>query len=66
MESSDTRLFASEGFDLRKLIRSGMSDEELLAAVTGVWERRADRYSDERTEQTVKNRKKIYMSYIGK
>ena len=60
-----TCLFASEGFDLRKLIRSGMSDEELLAAVTGVWERRADRYSDERTEQTVKNRKKIDMSYIG-
>ena len=60
-----TCLFASEGFDLRELIRSGMSDEELLAAVTGVWERRADRYSDERTEQTVKNRKKINMSYIG-
>lgn len=60
-----TCLFASEGFDLRELIRSGMSDEELLAAVTGVWERRADRYSDERTEQTVKNRKKIDMSYIG-
>ena len=60
-----TCLFASEGFDLRELIRSGMSDEELLSAVTGVWERRADRYSDERTEQTVKNRKKINMSYIG-
>lgn len=60
-----TCLFASEGFDLRELIRSGMTDEELLAAITGVWERRADRYSDERTEQTVKNRKKINMSYIG-
>ncbi|WP_432363442.1 GTP 3',8-cyclase MoaA [Sporosarcina sp. UB5] len=60
-----TCLFASEGFDLRELIRSGMSDEELLSAITGVWERRADRYSDERTEQTVKNRKKIDMSYIG-
>ncbi|MFC5605018.1 GTP 3',8-cyclase MoaA [Sporosarcina koreensis] len=60
-----TCLFASDGFDLRELIRSGMSDEELLDAITGVWERRADRYSDERTEQTVKNRKKIDMSYIG-
>ncbi|MCG7343596.1 GTP 3',8-cyclase MoaA [Sporosarcina sp. ACRSL] len=60
-----TCLFASNGFDLRDLIRSGMSDEELLDAITGVWERRADRYSDERTEQTVKNRKKINMSYIG-
>ncbi|MCM3636327.1 GTP 3',8-cyclase MoaA [Sporosarcina luteola] len=60
-----TCLFASSGFDLRKLIRSGMSDEELLDAISGVWGRRADRYSDERTEQTVKNRKKINMSYIG-
>lgn len=60
-----TCLFASEGFDLRELIRSGMSDEELLASITGVWGRRADRYSDERTEQTIKNRKKINMSYIG-
>ena len=60
-----TCLFASEGFDLRELIRSGLSDEELLDAITGVWERRADRYSDERTEQTAKNRKKIGMSYIG-
>lgn len=62
-----TCLFASEGFDVRALIREGATDEELAAAVTGVWENRADRYSDERTEQTVKNRKnkKINMSYIG-
>ena len=62
-----TCLFASEGFDVRALIRDGATDEELAAAVTGVWENRADRYSDERTEQTVKNRKnkKINMSYIG-
>ena len=60
-----TCLFASEGFDLRELIRSGMTDAELLEAITGVWERRGDRYSDERTEQTAKNRKKIGMSYIG-
>jgi len=60
-----TCLFASEGFDLRELIRSGLTDEELLSAITGVWERRSDRYSDKRTEQTAKNRKKIGMSYIG-
>jgi cyclic pyranopterin phosphate synthase len=60
-----TCLFASSGFDLRELIRSGMTDEELLEAITGVWQSRGDRYSDERTEQTVKNRKKINMSYIG-
>lgn len=62
-----TCLFASEGFDVRALIRDGATDEELAMAITGVWENRADRYSDERTEQTVKNRKnkKINMSYIG-
>lgn len=60
-----TCLFASEGFDLRSLIRSGATDEALSNAIRGVWERRSDRYSDERTEQTAKNRKKIGMSYIG-
>lgn len=60
-----TCLFASKGFDLRELIRSGMTDAELTDAIMGVWERRGDRYSDERTEQTAKNRKKIGMSYIG-
>jgi GTP 3',8-cyclase len=60
-----TCLFATEGFDLRELIRSGLSDDELLEKIANVWERRVDRYSDERTEQTAKNRKKIGMSYIG-
>jgi len=60
-----TCLFASEGFDLRELIRSGLTDTELLEVITGVWQNRGDRYSDERTEQTAKNRKKIGMSYIG-
>ena len=60
-----TCLFASQGFDLRALLRGGASDEEILAAIIGVWEARADRYSDERTEQTARNRKKINMSYIG-
>ncbi|WP_040287640.1 GTP 3',8-cyclase MoaA [Sporosarcina koreensis] len=62
-----TCLFASDGFDVRQLLREGATDEELAAALTGVWENRTDRYSDERTEQTVKNRKnkKINMSYIG-
>ncbi|WP_318614873.1 GTP 3',8-cyclase MoaA [Sporosarcina sp. YIM B06819] len=60
-----TCLFASDGFDLRELIRGGLSDAELLDAISGVWGRRGDRYSDERTEQTAKNRKKIGMSYIG-
>lgn len=60
-----TCLFATGGFDLKSLIRSGATDEELAEAIRSVWEKRADRYSDERTEQSAKNRKKINMSYIG-
>ncbi|SET05545.1 GTP 3',8-cyclase MoaA [Paenibacillus sp. NFR01] len=60
-----TCLFASDGFDLRALMRSGADDQTLLAAIRSVWEQRADRYSDERTEQTSRNRTKIGMSYIG-
>lgn len=60
-----TCLFASDGFDLKTLIRSGKTEDTLFDAIQGVWENRADRYSDERTEQTAKNRKKIGMGYIG-
>lgn len=60
-----TCLFAVTGFDIRELIRNGMDDAELLEAVSNVWAGRTDRYSDERTEQTAKSRKKIGMSYIG-
>ncbi len=60
-----TCLFASDGFDLRQMLRNGANGQELLDAITSVWEQRIDRYSDERTEQTANNRKKINMSYIG-
>ncbi|GLC89025.1 GTP 3',8-cyclase MoaA [Lysinibacillus piscis] len=60
-----TCLFASDGLDLRALIREGATDAELRAAIVDVWEHRTDRYSDERTAQTKKNRTKINMSYIG-
>lgn len=60
-----TCLFASSGVDLRRMIRSGADDPSLLAAIKTVWEQRSDRYSDERTEQTVRDRTKIGMSYIG-
>ncbi len=60
-----TCLFATSHFDIRELLRSGLNDDELLARISAVWERRDDRYSDERTELTAKNRNKIGMSYIG-
>lgn len=59
-----TCLFATRGTDFRALLRSDCSDEEISAALTKVWQMRADRYSEIRTEETAKLRK-VEMSYIG-
>ena len=59
-----TCLFAIRGHDLRAILRSGATDEELGAAIRAVWERRTDRYSELRTEETGGLRK-VEMSYIG-
>ena len=59
-----TCLFAIRGHDLRAVLRSGATDEELDAAIRAIWERRTDRYSELRTEQTSRLRK-VEMSYIG-
>ncbi|MDH4104007.1 MAG: GTP 3',8-cyclase MoaA, partial [Thermoleophilia bacterium] len=59
-----TCLFAIRGHDLRAILRSGASDGELDAAIRAVWERRTDRYSELRTEDTSSLRK-VEMSYIG-
>jgi cyclic pyranopterin phosphate synthase len=59
-----TCLFAVRGHDLRALIRGGGSDEELAAAIRGVWSGRADRYSELRSAATA-DLPKVEMSYIG-
>jgi cyclic pyranopterin phosphate synthase len=59
-----TCLFAVRGHDLRALLRSGAPDSELGDAIRAVWERRTDRYSELRTEQT-SGLRKVEMSYIG-
>jgi len=59
-----TCLFATEGTDLRDLIRGGGSDEDLSLAIAKVWAARTDRYSEIRTADTAKLRK-VEMSYIG-
>ncbi len=59
-----TCLFAIQGFDLRAMLREGASDQALYEAVSKVWTRRTDRYSEIRTGQTAQ-RPKIEMSYIG-
>ncbi len=59
-----TCLFAVKGHDLRALVRSGASDEELVAAIERVWRVRADRYSELRSERTA-GLPRVEMSYIG-
>jgi cyclic pyranopterin phosphate synthase len=59
-----TCLFAVQGTDLRALLRSGASDEDIEAAIRTVWGLRDDRYSEIRSEATAP-RPKIEMSYIG-
>ncbi|MDX9994759.1 MAG: GTP 3',8-cyclase MoaA [Rhodocyclaceae bacterium] len=59
-----TCLFASEGHDLRRLLRSGADDAALDAAIRAIWEQRKDRYSQIRMAATPAL-KKIEMSYIG-
>lgn len=60
-----TCLFNGNGHDIRNFMRNGATDEELKNRVMKIWNGRDDRYSDERTAETTKNRKKIEMSYIG-
>jgi cyclic pyranopterin phosphate synthase len=60
-----TCLFATHGTDFRGLLRAGATEAELDAAITSVWSRRDDRYSEIRTRQTVEIGRKVEMSYIG-
>ncbi|MEJ7791313.1 MAG: GTP 3',8-cyclase MoaA [Gaiellaceae bacterium] len=59
-----TCLFSIRGHDLRALLRSGASDDDLRDAVGVIWSGRSDRYSEVRSERTVEL-PKVEMSYIG-
>lgn len=59
-----TCLFASQGHDLRALLRGGASDEALAEAIRAIWSGRADRYSELRTASTPP-RSRVEMSFIG-
>lgn len=59
-----TCLFAEAGHDLRALLRSGLDDAGLDAAIAGIWQQRRDRYSQIRMAATPGLRK-IEMHYIG-
>ena len=59
-----TCLFAVRGHDLRSLLRGRATDEELDAAIAGVWTARIDRYSEIRSSETA-SLARVEMSYIG-
>ena len=66
-------LFASNGYDMRSLLRSGIDDVALSASMRQIWQSRDDNYSKEREDQSHKDvpdeqkstPKRIEMSYIG-
>jgi len=59
-----TCLFATKGHDLRELLRSGRSDEEIGASLAAIWHVRDDRYSELRSAETI-GLPKVEMSHIG-
>jgi GTP 3',8-cyclase len=59
-----TCLFGVRGHDLRALLRGDAPDEEVETRLAAIWARRADRYSERRTEKT-SHLPKVEMSYIG-
>ncbi|MDQ2689882.1 MAG: GTP 3',8-cyclase MoaA [Chloroflexota bacterium] len=59
-----TCLFATDGHDVRAVLRSGASDADLADALRGIWTGRTDRYSELRTLETI-DLPKVEMSYIG-
>lgn len=62
-------LFATQGYDLRELLRGGATDEQLTTALASIWQGRTDRYSELRAtlapEALAQLGKRIEMSYIG-
>ncbi len=60
-----TCLFASRGRDLKAVLRGGASHDDLLEAVSGVWSRRSDRYSELRDAAPAHSPARAEMSYLG-
>lgn len=59
-----TCLFATRGHDFRRLLRSDASDADIGAFLRAIWHRRADRYSEIRSAETI-GLKKVEMSRVG-
>ena len=62
--ASNDSAFAQRGYDLKRLLREAGTDADIVDAVSAIWRRRDDRYSELRTAETARSRK-VEMSYIG-
>ena len=66
-----TCLFSHTGHDLKKLLRTGSTDEEISEVISAIWRERKDRYSDERLQALAtsvydpKRHQKIEMITLG-
>ena len=61
-------LFATQGHDLRSLLRSGASDTDIASAIGPIWQGRSDRYSELRSALAAEahaGARRVEMSYIG-
>jgi len=61
-------LFASQGHDLRALLRGSATDEDIASAIGHIWQGRADRYSELRASlppDAGTGARRVEMSYIG-
>lgn len=61
-------LFASQGYDLRSLLRDGSPDEQLAAAIRKIWHQRSEQYSALRSALppgSLSQGRRVEMSYIG-
>ena len=59
-----TCLFASQGLDVKEILRGEASDEELDKVFTNMWSVRHDNYSEQRNQLT-EGLPKAEMSYLG-
>lgn len=59
-----TCLFGEKGVDLKTPLRAGASDADLEKIIRVTWQKRADRYSEVRSDATI-DREKVEMYYIG-
>jgi cyclic pyranopterin phosphate synthase len=59
-----TCLFATQGHDLRALLRGGADPRQVRERIAAIWSARADRYSEIRSSETA-SLPKVEMSYIG-